>query len=132
MSFFKTKLRKTDKLFSRIIRTGDDWKCQACLELKHYSKDYRNNPQGLHCSHYFSRGKENTRFDYDNCTSLCLYHHQLWGHGDGKDKDYKNYMIKRLGEDGLLLLEWKSNQYCKRDDFLKMIELESKIKELRG
>jgi len=53
----KIKIRKADSLFSNYIRRRADWKCEAC------GKDYLTNKQGLHCSHYWGRGRENTRFD---------------------------------------------------------------------
>ena len=76
--------------------------------------------QNLGVSHYFSRRKENTRFDLDNCDLLCnIPCHRLW---EGEDRaEYTEFMIKKLGQDGYDLLEYRANQYKKRDD--AMIEL---------
>jgi len=113
---FKVKLRKTDNLFSRYIRGRANWKCEhpSC------GKDYRNNPQGLHCSHYWSRSRESTRFDEENAIALCFYHHQNWGHGEGRD-EYKAFMIQRLGQEGFDRLMLRAHLYCKRDD--KAVEI---------
>jgi len=119
----RVKVRKTDTLFSRYIRELADWKCAAC------GKDYSDNHQGLHCSHYFSRRKENTRFDPDNAIALCIYHHNLWGHGDGR-AEYTEYMIKRLGQEGFDLLTFRSQQYQKRDDVLTIFWIEQELKKL--
>lgn len=121
------KERKTDKLFRDYIRTRDGWRCLACGDN---SKDYSQNKQGLHCSHYWGRGHENTRFDPENCISLCTYHHIFdWGHGDGRDK-YKAFMIDWLGEDRFLMLEVRAHLTKKRDDNADEIIIRQMIKEL--
>lgn len=104
----KIKLDKADKIFSKFIRERADWKCEYC------GKDYRDNPQGLHCSHYWGRGREGTRFEPDNCAALCFYHHRLLGHGDARD-EYKQMMIDRLGQKRFDELEVQARTYCKRD-----------------
>ena len=124
---FKTKDRKTDILFSRYIRTRDGWRCLACGEN---SKDYSENKQGLHCSHYWGRGRENTRFDPENCISLCWYHHKFaWGHGDGRG-EYMNFMLHRLGEKGYQLLELRAHLTKDRDDKLDEIIIKELLKEV--
>lgn len=112
----KIKIRKADVLFSKYIRQRDGWKCQAC------GKNYKENPQGLHCSHYWGRGRENTRFDPENCIALCFYHHKLWGHGDERD-NYTKYMVKRLGKQAFKKLKIRAYQYKKKDDKLILIWL---------
>jgi hypothetical protein len=117
------KERKTDKMFSDLIRARDNWQCLACLEEKGESKDYSENKQGLHCSHYWSRRHENTRFDPENCISLCRYHHQFaWGHGDGRN-EYTAFMIKRLGQQGFDMLNIRHTLTKKRDDKLDEIAI---------
>lgn len=126
MPIGKTKLRKSDKMLSQLIRERDGWMCKACGGK---SKNYEHNRQGLHCSHYYSRGRENTRFDFDNCISLCTYHHNQWGHGD-KRGDYTEYMIERLGQKGFEELTKRSRTYKKRNDAEMEEILQEKIKEL--
>jgi len=121
----RTKVRKNDILFSRYIRELANWKCAAC------GKDYSDNHQGLHCSHYFSRRKENTRFDLDNSIALCIYHHNLWGHGDGR-AEYTEFMIKKLGSEGFDLLRLRADLYFKRDDFLTALVLKEMLNELEN
>lgn len=125
---FKVKERKSDKLFRNYIRTRDGWRCLAC-DLEKGSKDYSENKQGLHCSHYWSRRHENTRFDSENCISLCWYHHKFaWGHGDGRS-EYTAFMRKRLGDRGFDLLELRARTYKKRDDALDLIIIKQLLKE---
>jgi len=123
----KTKLRKTDILFSKYIRQSDDWRCLACGEN---SRDYSGNKRGLHCSHYWGRGHENTRFDPENCISLCWYHHNFaWGHGDGR-QEYMAFMRRRLGDKGFDLLDLRAHIYKKRDDKLDEIIIKQLLKEV--
>lgn len=112
------KLRKADVEFSKYIRTRDGWCCQRC------HKKYTPPTQGLHCSHYFGRGRENTRFDPDNCIALCYGCHQLWGHGDLRD-DYKDYMVRKLGQQGFTRLQLRAFQYKKKDDKLILLWLKT-------
>lgn len=102
------KLDKADQIFSKYIRTRDNWTCQYC------HKKYPEGSQGIHNSHYWSRTHESTRYDPDNCLALCFYHHQLLGHGEGRD-EYKKLMLKKLGKKRYDMLEWKAHQYKKKD-----------------
>lgn len=128
MPIGKTKLRKVDRIFSLLIRERDGWRCKACGDK---SKNYEHNRQGLHCSHYYSRGRENTRFDFDNCISLCTYHHNQWGHGD-KRGDYTEHMINRLGQKGFAELAIRANSYKKKNDIEMEEILKERIKLLEG
>ncbi len=122
MSFFKVKLRKTDKLWSKYIRRRDNWTCQKCGRV------YTGKKQNLGVSHYWGRGRENTRFDEDNCISLCsLPCHQSWGHGDGRS-EYTEFMKKRLGEQGYDDLMLRAHMRKDRDD----VTDELYIRELLG
>lgn len=105
---FRIKIDKADQVFSKFIRTRDNWTCNRC----HHK--HEEGSQGLHCSHFFGRGKESTRFDPNNCDALCFACHRLWGHGDEREI-YKAFKIKQLGQKGFDLLELKSNTPCKKD-----------------
>jgi len=113
---FKVKLRKTDRLFRKYILKRDNYTCQRCGHKYNPS----DNLQGLHVSHYWGRGRENTRFDPENCLLLCFNCHRIWGHGDGR-QGYTDFMKQRLGEQGFLMLEIRAHQYQKRDDILMEI-----------
>jgi len=122
----KIKLRKTDRLWTQYIRLRDNYTCQRCKRV--YSPD---NCQNLCVSHYYGRGHENTRFDDDNCIALChLPCHQLkWGHGEDRD-EYKEFMIKKLGQTGFDLLTVRAHTRKQRDDKLDEIIIKQLIKEL--
>lgn len=113
----KIHLRKSDRQFTQLVRIKYDFTCQKCG--RKYIKGVHN-LGNLGVSHYFGRRKESTRFDLDNVTLLCNFPcHYEWE--SEKRRGYEEYMIERLGEEGLLLLEYRSNQYQKRDD--KMMEM---------
>lgn len=88
----KTKFFPADTAFSISIRGRDKWKCQRCL------KQYAPPTGALHCSHFFSRGKWGTRFDEENCISLCYGCHRYFD-GPGKS-EYEAYKIRQLGQEG--------------------------------
>jgi len=115
MSFFKAKFRPTDTLWSKYIRRVG--KCEICgrSDIK------------LENAHYFSRGKENTRFDERNCHCLCFTCHQK----SHSDKDYyKNWLLEKYGQEWLDKLELDSNTYKKRDDKADKIIIKELLKEL--
>jgi len=113
MGYYKIKLRKTDKLFSQYIRRIG--KCEICgrSDIK------------LEAAHYFSRGKEATRFDVRNVKCLCFTCHKR----SHEEKDYyKNWLIDKYGQAWLDKLELDSNCYKKRDDALDEIVIKAMIK----
>jgi hypothetical protein len=119
----KAKRDKADDAFSIYIRTRDGWRCVRC------KKSFSENKGGLDCSHYWSRGKEGTRFDPENCDALCKYCHDLWGHGDGRDL-YREFKIKQLGEAGFKALMVRAHTYYKKDRVMALLVAKALLKEL--
>lgn len=113
----KIKLRQPDILFSKKIRTRDNWTCVRC------HKRYDPPTQALHNSHYFGRARENTRFDEENCDALCFPCHRYW-EGEGR-MEYREFKIKQLGEKGFKNLQVRANMYKKKDDKLVMMYLKN-------
>ncbi len=122
----KIKLRRTDTLFSNYIRERDNWTCQRCRTP--YDKHSPYARMGLHCSHYWGRGRESTRFEPDNCISLCMACHLLWGHGDQRDQ-YKDFMVHKLGEQRFKTLMVQANTHKKRDDKMNLIVIKALCSE---
>lgn len=118
--FDKIKPRKTDTLFSTYLRKKKGHKCEYCHR-------YYPEGKGLEVSHYYTRGKENTRFDEDNCDVLCNYHHRFLGHGDGRE-EYIEFKKKKLGEEGFKKLKLRAFQYKKRDDKMDLLIINQLIK----
>ena len=121
----RVKIRKTDILFSKYIRSRDNWTCNRC---KH---KHEVGSRGLHNSHYWSRGKESVRFEEDNCIALCFACHRLWGHGDEREQ-YREFMIKKLGEEGFKGLMMQANTFKKRDDIMDEIIITQLLDNLNG
>lgn len=97
-----TKLFPADTSFSNIVRERDGWACQypGCTNR------YTPPTQALHNSHFYSRGKWNTRYDMENCLSVCYGHHRYW---DKHIEEYKAYKISQLGQQAFDLLTLRAN-----------------------
>lgn len=121
------KLDPADTTFAKAIKTRDKWICQRCG--KNYSHGEK---RGFHCSHYFGRQAEGTRFEPDNCIPLCYKCHNHW---DTVDKEgYRIFKIDQLGQERFDSLRLQSNTYCKKDrtmqylkakEYLKLMEVEN-------
>jgi len=121
----KVRLRKTDRLYTRYIRERDDYTCQKCR--RKYSPDACRN---LVVSHFWGRGRENTRFDDENCIALChLPCHQYWGHGEGRP-EYQTFMEDKLGHTGYDLLMVRAHTTKWRDDKMDEFVIRSKMEAL--
>lgn len=106
----KAFLRRADKAFSRSIIERDG-KC--------FHPDERH-AGVLTCSHYFSRGRGATRFDKENCITLCWWHHYKskelgWEYQKqqkeihGWDGQYTIFMRNWLGEERFEKLKARAN-----------------------
>jgi hypothetical protein len=123
MSFWqsKTTIRKTDRKFSRYIR-GRDRDCVArvrCLGQIPF--------KNLTCAHFISRRTESTRFDQDNCVTLCRACHLFL---DDHMDEFSAIMKERLGERGFNLLLIRSETKVCRDDALDELYIDSLLASL--
>lgn len=119
----RIKLDKADMVFSQYIRTRDNWTCQRC------GKQYQPPTKALHCSHYFGRGRENTRFDPENCDALCHGCHSYWGSSD--KEGYRQFKIDQIGERGFQELTWRASMYKKKDRKMALIIAKQLMEELK-
>jgi hypothetical protein len=78
-----------DKYFSLFIRYRDRWTCQRC------GTQYEVGSQGLHNSHFWSRGRESTRFDPVNCVAHCFHCHTELG---GNPELHRTWKLKQIGQ----------------------------------
>ena len=76
------------------------WKCEVC------GKDSNNDHSKLECGHYYGRRKESTRFDLENCLSLCKNCH--WKFHENKQL-HTDFMIKKLGKKRFDMLTIRAN-----------------------
>ncbi len=105
------KRSKTDILFSQFIRERDNWQC------------VRN-------SHFWGRGWKSTRFDPENCDSLCkLPCHHKWG---GEERDfYKAFKVKQLGQKAYDALEVRAKTPQKVDETEIALGLKLELQKLK-
>ena len=123
----KIRLDKSDAEFSKYIRLRDG----ACVRCgKRGTNTVDGLPiKGLQCSHYLSRGRENTRFDPENCDALCAGCHQHWGSAD--KEGYRDFKLKQLGQEKFNLLLVRGRLYCKRDRKMALIRAKVLLEELK-
>ena len=122
MSWRRIKRSLADDLFSKYIRVRDNFRCVRCHR-------YFENGIGLDNSHYWSRGKWTTRFDPENCDSLCRSCHEYCG-SDGRDLWYTPFKKKQLGEQGYQALMVRAHQTGKKDEVLSRLYVRGLIREL--
>ena len=119
------KLDAADIAFSQFIRMRDG-RCMRCgseveIGLKGLPVSHQN-------SHYFGRGRENTRFDPENCDCLCGACHRFWG-SDNREM-YRAFKIKQLGEEGFKRLEVRAMTHGKKDRKLALMIAKQLLKNL--
>lgn len=85
------KCDKFDIIFSKVIRERNDWNCENC------GRNFRNDPLGLHCSHYVGRSNRATRWDCDNASAHCAGCHLSFSNHPG---EHSRWFIRAYG-DGL-------------------------------
>lgn len=119
MSYYRVKIRKTDRMWSRYIRDKAGGKCEYCGKVCEVNGEVIKK---LECSHYFGRKNESVRFDPENTYALCFTcHKELGGHTRLENGEYDQWVRKRLGDKRYKLLKIRANSYKKRDDKLDEI-----------
>lgn len=106
----RIKIDQADKIFSQYIRLRDK-RCMRCGSRVEINE--KGLPVSHQNSHYFSRGRENTRFEPLNCDTLCMACHMIWG-GDDKE-GYRDFKIKQLGLEGFKSLDVQAHTLKKKD-----------------
>lgn len=92
-----------DKIFSEWIRARD----KRCINCGRTSN--------LTCSHFWGRGNSATRYDPENCDTLCwMPCHFKWE--KQKQGEYMKLKIKQLGKKGYAELEKRARSIVKRKD----------------
>lgn len=74
---------------------------------------YQKGDRNLSNSHYWVRENMGTRYEFDNCDTLCKYpcHFQKWE--KQKNDEYREYMLKKLGKKKFRELEIKAKGITK-------------------
>lgn len=104
--------KKADKTFSAYIRARDK-KCVRCgWEGK-----------SLQCSHFWPRAISSTRYDPENCDTLCYgchYGDRLRGWEYAKQGEYRDFKIKQLGEERYKNLALRATIIVKRQEAIQV------------
>jgi len=111
------KLDKADTTFSKYIRLRDDYTCQRC----------HRKSESVACSHFFGRTGESTRYDPDNCVTLCYGCHQYFD--ETNREAYRDFKLKQLGEKGFNALKLRANLYKKKDRKMSLLIAKMLLKE---
>ena len=128
-SWYKIRLDPADVAFSKFIRLRDK-RCVHPTCTRVGEPDAKGFPiKGLQASHFHSRRKESTRYDEENVDALCAFHHDLWA-GGNRNIDYRAFKLSQLGQERLDLLDFRAEQYCKKDRKMRLIEAKELMKTL--
>ena len=118
----KLKIFPSDSIWSKYIRTRDNWTCQRC------DKKYVPPTSALHCSHFWSRGAWSVRFDEKNCQALCYGCHSYLG---GNPQEHREFILDKLGQKEFDALQTRRNtplksgqkKYLLSKEFRKEVEI---------
>jgi hypothetical protein len=108
----KTNVKKADAAFSKWIRERDG-KCVRCGKTEH-----------LQCSHFWPRAASRTRFDPENCDTLCYgchYGDRYHGWEYSKQGEYRDFKIKQLGEEAYKKLEERYNTFMPQREAIDIV-----------
>ena len=101
---------KLDKEFSLFIRLRDSedgyFRCISCGQIKPFEQ--------ADCGHYINRQHMSTRFDEMNCNAQCRACNRFQ---EGNMSGYRQGLVKKYGEQRVLLLEMRKNDIKRYSDF---------------
>lgn len=121
MSWYKVKRDPADDAFSEWIRRRDKC-CQKCGQAGYGDKGIT----GLDASHFWGRGKENTRFDPLNVDAMCRNCHKWLGE---HKTEYEAWKLNQIGQTQYDLLELRSNTYRKKERKLEAIFWKRRLRQ---
>lgn len=128
MPYYKgIQRRLTDQYFSKYIRLRDG-ECVFKAKCPRYRGRDHWEINELQCCHFYSRGKESTRFDLQNCDAGCGQCHHFIDHTAEGKIWYREFKLKQLGQRDFDLLMLRANTPGKRDDKLTLIYVKELIK----
>ena len=83
------KITSADAWFSKCVRERSAWCCERCRT--YYPEGEAR--KGIHCSHFFGRGKWSTRFHPDNGTALCHGCHRYFSSHPSLHQQFQEYKL---------------------------------------
>lgn len=82
----------------------------------------------MQCSHFWGRGRQTTRFDPENCDTLCYGCHAFWE--ANKQGEYTRFKQRQLGQARYALLEIRAHQPGKPDRKLIKLWLQRMLQQM--
>lgn len=114
------RIDPADKLFSLWIRWRAGWKCERC------GAQFEIGSQGLHCSHFWGRAREATRFDPENCVAHC---HGCHAFLTANPELHREWKLKQLGEEKYSLLLVRAQLTAKKDRIMAKLYWQEKLRK---
>lgn len=122
MSWFRTKLRPVDKLYSQVIRTRDRMLCQ-------YNFRCLPGTMGSQVSHWRKRRKESVRCDLRNGDWVCGKCHYFVENDPNGQKTLDAWKWKQLGEKEYKAVLVAEQVIGKKDDQMNILILKQILKD---
>lgn len=114
------KIDPADRLFSLFIRYRAKWRCERC------GAQYEIGSQGLHCSHFWGRARESTRFDEENASAHCHGCHSFLTANPELHRDWK---LKQLGQEAYDRLMLRADARQKKDRKMAKLYWRERLKQ---
>lgn len=109
------KVGTLDTIFSKCVRERADYICEYsnCKYCGNHS--FRNNPGGLHNSHFKGRRGRITRWMPDNCFALCNKRHEYMGDNPDEHAAWVRFELGDVCFDELILRAGGHRKYSGYD-----------------
>lgn len=118
---------KLDRVFSLYIRLRDSkefdfkyFRCVSCGRVLPFEQ--------ADCGHYISRTNMALRFSEDNCSAQCRHCNRF---KDGNILDYRQGLIRKIGEQRVMLLEARKHESKKLSNWELETLIEHYEKEIK-
>lgn len=118
------KIDAADIAFSQYIRLRDRC-CMRCYSPVKLNE--KGMPVSHHASHFWGRGRENTRFDPENVVTHC---HGCHAYLTANPEEHRAWKLKQIGQERYDALMLRANTYKKKDRRLELMIWREAIKSL--
>lgn len=114
------RIDPADKLFSLWIRWRAGWKCQRC------GAQFEIGSQGLHCSHFWGRARESTRFDPENAVAHC---HGCHSYLTANPELHREWKLKQIGQEAYDRLMVRAQLHQGKDRMMAKLYWQERLKQ---
>lgn len=114
------KIDPADRLFSLWIRWRAGWRCERCMA------QFEVGSQGLHCSHFWGRAREATRFDPENAVAHCHGCHSFLTANPELHREWK---LKQIGQEAYDRLMVRAQLHQNKDRTMAKLYWQERLKQ---